>query len=94
MKARGFAVIGLVAAIILAVVFLPVQPGDVEPRIIDTVVPKDSSSVEIGTTAKDKPQFEDESVLESDSQAEFFVDQNGTKHYTIEVRDVPKTGDK
>jgi len=84
------AVIAVGIAVIFVVVFLPVKPGDLEPNIIDTIEPKDSSSVEMGTTAKDEPNFSDESSIGSESKPEFFIDENGTKHYNITVRDTPK----
>ena len=47
MKAKGIAVIVGIAAIILAVVFLPMQPGNIPPSIDDNTQVEDSGMLGI-----------------------------------------------
>jgi len=77
---------------ILVVVLMP-KVGDEAP-IRDVVLPTDSSTVELETSVGDKPEVSDSASFEGEEEANFTIDENGTKHYVIEARDVPQMGDK
>ncbi len=84
-------VISAIAAIILLVAILPVKPSDVIPEMTDRVQIHDETTVELGLDVSESPEFSEETSL--DSEAEFYIDENGVKHYVIEVEDSPIIGD-
>ena len=108
MKLKGIAAIVGVAAVILVVVFLPTQQGGVPPSIQDDTQVKDSGMVGIETGSeptllidnaslaiemdRDAPVLSDTILIEPESSMNFYLDENGTKHYVIDIVDKPTTG--
>ncbi len=89
MKPKSIAVVAGIIAVILLVVLLPIKAGDVPPPIIDTADVVDDAAIEKESRVTDTPDFSDTAVTENDEGLEFSIDENGTKHYRLEVRDVP-----
>jgi len=102
-KKKGiFAVVGV--AIIIIVVFAVPQPTETPPMIQDSTEISDESKIGIGDEPQN-PQISDEGSIEAglnvgeapvisdtgevEVEGEYYVDENGTKHYVIEVGDSP-----
>ena len=83
--------ISAIAAIILLVAILPIKPSNIAPEMGDSVEIKEETKVELGLDVSESPEFSDETSL--DSEAEFYIDENGIKHYVIEAEDSPIIGD-
>jgi len=89
LNAKGAAVIAGIAAVILIVVLLPIKAGDVPPAIIDTADVVDDAAIEKESRVTDTPDVSDTAITENDEELDYYIDENGTKHYRLEVRDVP-----
>ena len=102
-KKKGiFAIVGV--AIIIIVVFAVPQPTETPPMIQDSTEINDESTIGIGDEPQ-TPQISDEGSIEAslnvgespvisdtgkvEAEGEYYVDENGTKHYVIEVGDKP-----
>jgi len=85
---KGIAVVAGIIAVILLVVLLP-KAEDVPPPIIDSTDVVDDISMEKESRVTDTPDVSDTAVTENDEELDYYVDENGTKHYRLEVRDVP-----
>ena len=105
MNVKGVSIIVGVAVVILLVVLLPIKPGDVPPPIQDTTEVIDDTSIGIGSGNEDNVEIKDESSIgiededaptitdsvevEKQNGADFYFDENGTKHFVIEATDAP-----
>jgi len=85
---KGIAVVAGIIAVILLVVLLP-KAEDVPPPIIDSTDVVDNTSIEKESRVTDTPDVSDNARTENDEELDFYIDENGTKHYRLEVRDVP-----
>ena len=57
--------------------------------IEDKVEVKDDSAIGLGQNTSDIPIMTDSAVVENKISPDFYIDENGTKHYIIEVIDAP-----
>lgn len=89
MNRKGIAIVAGIIAVILLVVLLPIKAGDVPPPIIDTADVVDDVAIEKESRATDTPDVSDTTVTENDEELDYYIDENGTKHYRLEVIDVP-----
>jgi len=87
---KGIAVVAGIISIILIVVLLPIKDGDVPPGIIDQTELIDEASIGRESTLEDIPAITDSADLEIEPGTNFYIDENGTKHYVLDVRDVPQ----
>jgi len=97
-----FAVVGV--AIIIIIVFAVPQPTETPPMIQDSTEIIDESNIGIGDEPQN-PQISDEGSIEAslnvgetptisdtgkvEAEGEYYVDENGTKHYVIKAEDKP-----
>ena len=89
MNPKGIAVVAGIIAVILLVALLPMKAGDVPPPIIDTTDVLDDATMEKESRVTDTPEVSDTAITENDEDLDFYIDENGTKHYRLDVRDVP-----
>ena len=89
MNRKGIAVVAGIVAVILLVVLFPIKAGDVPPPIIDTADVVDDVAIEKESRATDTPDVSDTAVTENDEELDYYIDENGTKHYRLDVRDAP-----
>lgn len=89
MNLKGIAVVAGIIAVILLVALLPIKAGDVPPPIIDTTDVLDDATIEKESRVTDTPDVSDTAVTENDEELDYYIDENGTKHYQLDVRDVP-----
>ena len=92
MKIKGIAVIGAIVIIILIVIILPQNNEQLAPQMGDTITASDQAEVELGMNSSDSPQISDSAKI--DSEADFYIDEDGVKHYIIEAKDKPVIGDQ
>ena len=92
MKIKGIVVIGIIIAIIAIVIILPQNNEKLAPQMGDTITASDQAEVELGMNSSDSPSISDSANVESD--ADFYIDENGVKHYIIEAKDKPVIGDQ
>jgi len=102
-KKKGiFAIVGV--AIIIIVVFAVPQPTETPSMIQDSTKINDESTIGIGDEPQ-TPQISDEGSIEAslnvgetptisdtaevEAEGEYYVDENGTKHYVIKAEDSP-----
>ena len=89
MNRKGIAIVAGIIAVSLLVAWLPIKAGDVPPPIIDTADVVDDVAIEKESRATDTPDVSDTAVTENDEELDYYIDENGTKHYILDVRDAP-----
>jgi hypothetical protein len=90
LKIKSIIVIGSIVAVVLLITLLPTKPSDVSPEMGDFVDVREETKVELGMKTEDSPQIGDSTEI---SETNFYIDENGTKHYVIEAEDSPILGD-
>ena len=90
MNIKGIAVVAGIISVILIVVLLPIKGGDVPPGIIDQTEFIDDASIGRESTLEDIPAITDSADIEIEPGTNFYIDENGTKHYVLDVRDAPQ----
>lgn len=86
---KGISVIVVIISVILVVVLLPIKGGDLPPTIEDQAEIRDEASLERKASLEDIPTIADSADIENEPGRDFYIDENGTKHYIVNVRDVP-----
>jgi len=89
MRKSAIAVVAFIVIILVAVVFFPLKPGGIPPIIQDQPEIGDQVELNVGTSLVDEPNLADSTVFSNQSGYDFYIDENGTKHYTIQVVDKP-----
>ena len=89
MRISAIAIVAGIAIVLILVVFLPIKPGGMPSIIQDQPQVKDQAQLDIGTTIVDKPNLTDSAVSSNQTGYDFYVDEDGTKHYTINAVDTP-----
>ncbi len=89
MRKTAIAVVAFIAIVIGAVVFLPLKPGGMPPIIQDQLKIEDRVQSNIGTTIVDTPKLADSAVSSNQAGYDFYVDEEGIRHYIVNVVDTP-----
>ena len=89
LNVKGISVIAGIIAVIVIVVLLPMKPGDVPPPIKDSTNVVDDASMEKDTQVTDSPDIAEKAVTENNEGLDYYIDENGTKHFIIDVKDIP-----
>jgi hypothetical protein len=89
LNVKGVSVIAGIIAVIVIVVLMPVKPGDVPPPIKDSSNVVDDASMEKDSRVTDSPDITDTTTTENDEGLDYYLDENGTKHFVIDVKDIP-----
>ncbi len=89
LNVKGISVIVVIISVILVVVLLPIKGGDLPPTIADQAEIRDEASLERKASLEDIPTIADSADIENEPGRDFYIDENGTKHYILNVRDVP-----
>ncbi len=87
-KSAIVVVVGIVIVISL-VVFLPLKPGEVPPIIQDQPKVEDQAQLNVGTSVKDEPNLTDSTISSNQAENDFYIDEEGIKHYVVNVVDTP-----
>ena len=93
MRKSAIAVVVSIVIVIAVVVFLPLKPGEVPPIIQDQFKAEDHVQLNVGTTLKDEPNLADSAISSNQSEYDFYIDEEGIKHYVISVGDKPDIKD-
>ncbi len=89
MRKTAIAVIAGIIIVLGVVVFLPLKPGGIPPIIQDQPKIEDQSQSNIGISVKDAPNLADSAVSSNQTEYDFYVDEEGIKHYIINAVDTP-----
>ncbi len=89
LNVKGISVIAGIIAVIVIVVLMPIKPGDVPSPITDSSNIVDDASMEKDTQVTDSPDIAEKAVTENDEGLDYYIDENGTKHFIIDVKDIP-----
>ncbi len=89
MRKTAIAVIAGIVIVLGVVVFLPLKPGGIPPIIQDQPKIEDQSQSNIGISVKDAPNLADSAVSSNQTEYDFYVDEEGIKHYIINAVDTP-----
>jgi len=89
LNVKGISVIAGIIAVIAIVALMPIKPGDVPPPITDSSNVVDDASMEKYSQVTDSPDITDTTVTENDEGLDYYIDEKGTKHFIIDVKDIP-----
>jgi len=89
MRKTAIAVIAFIAIVVGAVAFLPLKPGGIPPIIQDQPKIEDQFQSNIGISVKDTPNLADSEVSSNQTEYDFYVDEEGVKHYIVNLVDTP-----
>jgi len=89
LKLKGISVIAVAIGVIILFVLFPIKDSEVPSSIIDSTNVVDDATIEKESQVTDVPNLSDSVMTENDEELDFYIDENGTKHYRLEVRDVP-----
>jgi len=81
--------VAVAIGVIILFVLFPIKDSEVPPSIIDSTIVVDDATMERESQVTDVPKFSDSAMTENDEELDFYIDENGTKHYRLDVRDVP-----
>ena len=95
MNSKGVAVIIGVIIVVLIVVFLSLKSGDIPLEMKDNTQIEDSGEIGLQIGTEQSTQIKDDASVELDAviiqtgDVSYFIDEDGIKHYFIEVIDDP-----
>ncbi len=89
MRKSAIAVVVGIVIVTAVVVFLPLKPGEVPPIIQDQPKVEDQAQLNVGTTVKDEPNLTDSAISSNQAENDFYIDEEGNKHYVISAVDTP-----
>ncbi len=89
MRKTAIAVVAGIIIVIGAVAFLPINPGGIPPIIQDQPKIEDQFQSDIGISVQDAPNLADSTVSSNQTGYDFYVDEEGTKHYIVNLVDTP-----
>ncbi len=89
MKLKGISVIAVAIGVIILFVLFPIKESNVNPSIIDSTKVVDDATIEKESHIIDVPKLSDSAMTENNEELDFYIDENGTKHYILDVKDVP-----
>lgn len=87
MNFKGIFVIGIIVAIIIVVVLVPNNIKNTPPALDDKPVLNDSVLINSKLQKSDEIKLKDYASTEKSSELDYYLDENGTKHYIIEAKD-------
>ena len=96
MKSKSVIVIAALVAIVLLVIIMPAKPeggsNDVPPsQIIDE--PQLQEDVSVGTEVIEEPASEEIVLIKNEDGPDYYIDENGTRHYVLDAIDSPNFGE-
>jgi len=89
MRKTAIAVVAGIVIVLGLVAFLPLKPGEIPPIIQDQPKMEDQAQSNIGITIMDAPKFADSAVSSNQIGYDFYVDEEGVKHYIVNAVDTP-----
>ncbi len=89
MRKTAIAVVAGIVIVLGLVAFLPLKPGEIPPIIQDQPKMEDQAQSNIGITIMDAPKLADSAVSSNQIGYDFYVDEEGVKHYIVNAVDIP-----
>ncbi|HSB56269.1 MAG TPA: hypothetical protein VLD38_00460 [Nitrosopumilaceae archaeon] len=93
MNLKGILVVGFIVGIIALVVIIPNNTESPPPGLRDKPALNDSVFLKSKLQLNETPSLEDRSAVEKQSESDYYIDENGTKHHIIKANDNVKTSD-
>ena len=87
MNFKGIFVVGVIAAIIIVVVLVPNNIKNTPPALDDKPALNESVLINSKLQKSDEIKLKDYTVIEKSSDLDYYLDENGTKHYVIDAKD-------
>ena len=86
---KGISAIAGIIAVIIFVALIPIKPGDIPPPITDSGNVVDDASMQKDSSVTDSPDITETTLTKNDADLDYYLDEKGTKHFTIDVKDIP-----
>ena len=86
---KGISAIAGIIAVIIFVALIPIKPGDIPPPITDSSNVVDDASMQKDSSVTDSPDITETTLTKNDADLDYYLDEKGTKHFTIDVKDIP-----
>ena len=86
---KGISAIAGIIAVIVFVAIMPVKPGDIPPPIKDVSNVVDDATMQKDSSVKDSPDITETTLTNNNPELDYYIDEKGTKHFILDVRDVP-----
>ncbi len=91
MKTKSIALIVVIVAVVLVVMIVPGKPeggdsGIIPPQVIDEPQLQEDVSV-------DTEVVEEIVLIKNENGADYWIDENGTKHFVLSATDAPILGE-
>ena len=93
MNLKGVLVVGSIVGIIALVVIIPNDVKNTPPRLSDNPIINDSVLLNSQLPLNETLSIEDRSAVEKPSETDYYIDENGTRHYIIKANDDVKTSE-
>jgi len=87
MNFKGIFVVGIIVAIIVVVVLVPNNIKNTPPALDDKPALNESVLINSKLQKSDEIKLKDYTVIEKSSDLDYYLDENGTKHYVIDAKD-------
>ena len=96
MKTKSIALIVVIVAVVLVVMIVPGKPeggdsGIIPPQAIDE--PQLQEDVLVDTEVVEESSSEEIVLIKNENGADYWIDENGTKHYVLDALDSPNLGE-
>ncbi|HXV38266.1 MAG TPA: hypothetical protein VD699_01640 [Nitrosopumilaceae archaeon] len=87
MNFKGIFVVGIIVAIIVVVVLVPNNTRNTPPALDDKPAMNDSVLINSKLQNSDEIKLKDYTIAEKPSDLDYYLDENGSKHYIIKAED-------
>jgi len=87
MNFKGIFVVSVIVAIIIVVVLVPNNIKNTPPALDDKPDLNDSVLVNSKLQDSDEIKLKDYTIAEKPSELDYYLDENGSKHYIIKAKD-------
>ena len=84
---KGIFVVGIIVVIIAVVVLVPNNIGNTPPALDDKPALNDSVLINSKLQNNDEIKLKDYTKAEKPSDLDYYLDENGSKHYIIKAKD-------
>jgi hypothetical protein len=84
---KGIFVVGVIVAIIIVVVLAPNNIKNTPPELDDKPALNDSALINSKLQNNDEIKLKDYTTTEKPSELDYYLDENGSKHYIIKAKD-------
>ena len=87
MNFKGIFVVGIIIAIIIVVILVPNNVKNTPPALDDKPALNESVLINSKLQKNDEIKLKDHTITNKSSGVDYYLDENGTKHYIIKAKD-------